>query len=85
MAATPTLIRVRIPGGPYAIVEIAIEMSDLGVKQTVARAVGLPVDTFGLKSDTDGRIAGFHSRLTGDWTAIALLGAPVVTQGEFYG
>lgn len=74
MAAVPTLIRVRVPGREYQTVELVLGLSESGVERAVALAVRLAVNSFGLKSDTDGRTAGFHAGLTGDWTAVSLSG-----------
>ena len=81
MAAAPTLLRVRVPCGPYKIVELVPGLSSLDVKEAVAGALRLAVGTFILESDEDGRAAGFHAGLTGDWTAV-LLPAPPATQGR---
>lgn len=71
--AAPTLIRVRVPTGEYVTVELAPRMSGINVERAIALAVGLVVGTFGLWSDgAPRRTAGFHSKLTGDWTAVAL-------------
>ena len=51
MAATLTLIRVRVPGREYRTVELVPGLSEGGVERAVALAVGLVVNTFGLKSD----------------------------------
>ena len=72
MAAAPTLLNVRIPGGHYESVELVPELSPQDVKEIVAGAVGLPVGTFILKSDADGRTTGFHAGLTGNWTTVLL-------------
>lgn len=72
MAAAPTLLRIRVTGGPYKLVELVPGLSSLDVKEAVALAVSLPVGSFGIKSDADGRVATFHSGLTGNWTAVAL-------------
>ena len=82
MAAAPTLIRVRVRGGDYHTVELAPGMSSLDVKEVVAGALGLAVGTFVLQSDADGRSAGFHTGLAGDWTTVPLL-APPATRGAF--
>ena len=82
MAAAPTLIRVRVHGGDYHTVELAPGMSSLDVKEAVAGALRLAVGTFVLESDDDGRSAGFHAGLTGNWTAILLLAPAAVPAAQ---
>ena len=60
--------------------------SELGVRNAVAGAVGLPVGSFILKTE-DGVSTVFHAGLTGDWNAVALLApaVPPAAQGESFG
>lgn len=70
MAAAPTLMYVRVGHEPYKTVELAPGLCALDVERAVAGAVELPLFTFTLKSDADGRTAAFHAGLTGYWTTI---------------
>ncbi len=71
--AAPVTIRVRFDGGAYQRVRLAPGMSEGGVKEAVAGAVGLAVGTFFIR-DADGVVEGFHAGLAGDYDAVLLPG-----------
>lgn len=78
MAAATSLVRVRVPGGGYETVEIVHGMIPFDVREAVGFADSLRSRDFGLKSDANGRTAGFHAGLTGDWTAGDYIAPPAI-------
>lgn len=51
MAAAPPQLRVRDLGGVYHPVRLVRKASEIGVKEAIALAVGLPVGTFSQNSE----------------------------------
>ena len=66
-------LRVRdLAGVPHTVLLVP-GASERTVKEAIAAVVGLAVGAFGLVND-DGESTVPHSALTGDWTAVPLVG-----------
>ena len=80
-AATPQL-RVRNLGGMYRTVLLAPGVSEFGVKEIIAAALGLAVGSFSLVNEA-GEWTVPHAALAGDWNAVPHI-APPATQRELF-